>query len=207
MIKISYNTLGAAVFILGLLLQVKWPGQVETMGHHLFQAYSIPVESENGVSFVWIISILIQASGVMLFMKWLSVEHPRFFKKYTRYEPVLLATLLLIVPYGFNSLLSTSAKTYVYAAENGVGAIEYIGGECTREEQNEDDLYECRIILKNYEHKSQQVTIHFPVTESLKGEKNISAYLQMHEQKEIKIQFSADEIADLDGVPEFTIQS
>ena len=206
MIKISYNTLGVAVFILGLVLQVKWPGQVETVGHQLFQAYSIPVASENGVSYVWIISILIQAGGVMLFMKWLSVEHPRLFKKYTRFEPILLASLLLVVPYGFNSLLSTSAKTYVYAAENGVNAIEYIDGECTMKEKTKNGNYECSIILKNYDHQSQQVTIHFPVTDSLKKEKNIQAYLQIHEQKEIKIQFPADDVVDMNEVPEFTIQ-
>ena len=207
MIKISYNTLGITIFSFGLLLQVKWPGHAGAIGHQLFHAYSIPVASESGVSYVWITSIIIQACGILLFLKWLSVEHPRFLKKYTRFEPIFLAVLLLAIPYGFNSLLSTSAKTYVYAAENGANAIEYLEGECTVEEQTEDGVYECTFTLKNYEHQSQQITLIFPVSESLKKEKQINAYLQVHEKKDIKVQFSADEIAEMNGIPEFTIQS
>jgi hypothetical protein len=206
-VKISYHTLGATTFILGLVLQLKWPGQDETIGNQVFQAYSIPVTGEIGISYVWIVSIIIQVSGILLFLKWLSVEHPQFLKKYIRFEPIFLAVLLFGIPYVFNSLLSTSVKTYVYAAENGANAIEYKEGECTIDEQNEDGLYECKIILQNYEHQSQQVTLHFPVSDSLKKEKRVTAYLQVHEKKEIKVQFLADELTVLEDVPEFTIQS
>lgn len=207
MIKISYQTLGTVTFILGLVLQLRWPGQGESIGHQLFQSSSIPVTGELGISYVWIISVIIQASGVLLFLKWLSVEHPRFLKEYARFEPVVLAILLFAIPFLFNSLLSISAKTYVYAAANGANAIEYLESESTVGEQNEDGLYECKIILKNYEHQSQRVTLHFPVSKSLKREKQVTAYLQVHEKKEIKIYFSDDELTDIKGIPEFKIQT
>ena len=207
MVKISYHTLGAAIFCLGLLLQIKWPGQDETIGHQLFEAYSLPVAGSLGVSYVWITGVIIQVIGVLVFMKWLSVEHPQFFKKYTRFEPICLAVLLFAVPIGFNSLLSTSAKTYVYAAENGADAIEFLDGECTMTEENKEEVYDCIITLKNYEHQSQQVILYFPISESLRNEKQVTAYLQVHEEKEIKVQFTADEIVDMKRIPEFTIQS
>jgi hypothetical protein len=206
-IKTSYHTLGAVIFIWGLVLQLKWPGQDETIGQQLFQAYSIPVTAEIGISYVWIVSIIIQVSGILLFLKWLSIEHPKFLKKYTQFEPVFLVVLLFAIPFVFNSLLSTSAKTYIYAAENGANAIEYLESECTIEDQDEGNLYECKIILQNYEHQSQQVTLHFPVSDSIKKEKQVTAYLQVHEKKEIRVQFTADELAVFEGVPEFTIQS
>ena len=207
MIKTSYHTLGAAIFIWGLVLQLKWPGQEETIGHQLFQAYSIPVTSEIGISYVWIVSVIIQFSGILLFLKWLSMEHPQLLKKYTQFEPVFLVILLFAIPFVFNSLISTSTKTYSYAAENGASAVEYLEGECAIEEQDEGNLYECKIRLQNYEHQSQQVTLHFPVSDSLKKEKQVTAYLQVREKKEISVQFTADELAVFEGIPEFTIQS
>ncbi len=205
MVKTSYHTLGATIFILGLVLQLKWPGEDENLGAQLFQAYSIPVTAEIGISYVWIVSIIIQVIGILVFLKWLSMEYPQVLKKYTQFEPVFLVVLLFVVPLVFNSLLSTSAKTYVYAAKNGTNAIEYLEGECAKAEGNENNLYDCKIILQNYQHQSQQVTLHFPVSDSLTTEKQVKAYLQAREKKEIKIQFSADELAE--GLPEFTIQS
>lgn len=207
MVKVSYHVLGAIFFVIGVSLEIHLPGQDATLGYQLFEQYSLDVENSFGIPMVRIVSAIFQIIGVMFFLKWLSDEHPQLAKKMRKLEPIILAVLIFGSPLLFNELFDTSARTYAYSGEKGADAVEFIKSKSDCQTNNQNGMLECSISLKNYQHHSQPITIHFPYENSSKSNKIVHAYLQVHEQKSIKVSLPPDKIKMIEGKPEFWIET
>ena len=207
MIKVSYNVLGSVVYLAGLTLVLKFPGQQSMVGSQLFEAYSWPSEGPFDLSNIWFVAAGIQFIGVLLLLKWFTGEYPAFRKKFRYFEPVILMAVVIVPSIAVNNLFKMGEDVYAYSGQSGADAVQYIQEESSCTEWTDKEIVECSIVLRNIQHNSQQINLVFPETDGLIREKVTAAYLQKREKKVIKVSFSPGELKSPDEIPIFQIES
>ncbi len=207
MIKVSYHVLGSAVYLVGLVLILTFPGQKSMVGIQLFEAYSWPSEGLFGLSNIWLLAVGIQFIGVLLLVKWFTEEYPSYRKKYRYLEPFILMAAVILPSIGVNSLFEMGEEVYAYSGQSGAGAVQYIQEDSSCTERDEEGAVECSIVLRNFDHHSQQINLVFELKEGITEEKVTTAYLQKHERKVVKVSFSPEELKNKSEVPAFHIES
>ncbi|WP_455662228.1 hypothetical protein [Pradoshia sp.] len=207
MIKVSYHVLGSAVYLVGLVLILTFPGQKSMVGIQLFEAYSWPSEGLFGLSNIWLLAVGIQFIGVLLLVKWFTDKYPSYRKKYQYLEPFILMAAVILPSIGVNSLFKMGEEVYAYSGQSGAGAVQYVQEDSSCTERDKEGKVECSIVLRNFEHHSQQINLVFELKEGITEEKVTTAYLQKHERKVVKVSFSPEELKNESEVPAFHIES
>ncbi|CAM3913580.1 hypothetical protein [Mesobacillus thioparans] len=193
MTRVYYHVLGAATFCFGLLLLIKLPGESALLGEKLLN-YSMTANwsTIKNTPFVPLFAALIQVIGILLIAVWLKKEKSGHYEFYKRWEPAILAILLLAVPFLLNETLGTAAKTFAFSGKKGPAAVEYIKDKssCHLSEQ-ESSTIECYIILKNYQHHSQQLAIlTIPWQEKASDNQIFKVHLGQRQEKKIHLTLS-----------------
>ena len=206
MFKVSYHVLGSVVYLAGLVLVLKFPGQNSLTGNQLFKEFSWSTEGLFGLSNIWLLAVGIQFIGVLLLVKWFTEEYPTYREKYRLLEPIVLMAAIIIPSMAVNSLFEMSEEVYAYSGQSGADAVAYIREESSCTKEADGGTVECSIVLRNFQHHSQQINLVFPPTEGITREKVSKAYLQKREKKVIKVSFSLEELKNTKEIPAFQIE-
>lgn len=195
MVQVSYHVLAGIVYGLGVLLLIHFPNQAESIGEQVFHSYGLPIWSNqvtnSGISYVWLSAGVLQFMGVLLFVKWLEQEgHTRYLNAYKKLKPVILAFFILLVPISLNKAFAVTEKTWKYADQTGVNAIEYNKEKsaCTYVKKGKEVVAQCSISLKNYQHKTQAFNIVLQVNNNSAYKVTNPMYLHQRESKKIYFQ-------------------
>ncbi|MGM9931576.1 hypothetical protein [Pradoshia sp.] len=206
MIKVSYNVLGAVVYVTGLALVLQFPGQKSMVGSQLFEEFSLPTEGFLGLSNIWLLAAFIQFIGVLLLVKWFAEEYPAHRRKYRFMEPAVLILAVIVPSIAFNNLFEMGEEVYAHSGQSGAEAVVYIQDESSCTELTDNGMVECSIVLRNFQHHSQHISLVFPKEAGLKAKKVETAYLQQREKKAVKVTFSPEDMADKGEIPTFYIE-
>lgn len=184
--KIHYQTIGILLFFIGLWLSIDMPW------------HSLEVsKSSDSFDFInrhtsirRVVAGAFQGIGILLFLKWLKEEKNDHFKIYKKYYPMILALLVLGVPLFVNQLLGTTAKTFFYSGLAGVESIEYVKNKSHCElPRDKNQIVECMITIKNYQHQSQRVTLDFSLS-PISNSNGIDLFMLQRQEKQIKVDFA-----------------
>jgi hypothetical protein len=181
MIKVSYHLLGALLFGLGLLLVIKLPFSNSLIGDYFFGQYF-----EN-TTIIKLVGTLLQLVGILLFMEWFK-EHgkKRYVEKWKKYGLIIVILLLLLAPLLINKIIDSIVKTYVYAGEEGIEAIEIIQSDRFCKVDSKQQVADCTFSLKNYNNTSQRVNVQLYWDKETKTSW-YPLYLVRHQEKRVHL--------------------
>ncbi|MCM3668277.1 hypothetical protein M3181_04570 [Mesobacillus maritimus] len=177
MTKVHYHTLGAAVYFIGVAILIFGPSEGQ----------SSPFFGQSPV--LLMLGWVLQAAGILVYLKWLKEERETLFTVYQKYYPLILAFFLIGVPILGENLLETTSKTFAYSNPNGKGTVEYIEDESTCTTSAEQSgMVQCTLTLKNYEHQSKTINVHLSLDQWTTSEEMTVRLLQRQE-KQVKVEF------------------